>query len=325
MKHFLSCDWGTTAFRLRLVETDGIKVIEEQSTRQGIGDTYQRWKQSSESGKERLPFYLDIISGHIKAIGERTGTSLDDLPLIISGMASSTIGMVDLPYKALPARVDGSNFIVHTIKPADEFKNTAFIISGLRTEDDVMRGEETKLAGCYPANNSNAISTYIFPGTHPKHVEVKNGEAIAFKTYMTGEFFELLSKKSILSASVAEGGSLQSGNNVQNFEKGVRDSIHSNLLHQCFLIRTNDVFKKLNRQQNYHYLSGLMIGSELKELLSDSRDITVVGGSALSAQYVTALQVLELPKQGAILRTEDADEALMKGQIKVLKRLTVNS
>ena len=43
---------------------------------------------------------------------------------------------------------------------------------------------------------------FIFPGTHSKHVTVKNGNVIDIKTYMTGEFFELLSVKSILSATI---------------------------------------------------------------------------------------------------------------------------
>lgn len=45
MKKFFSCDWGTTAFRLRLIEVGGLKLIAEESNQQGIGETYKRWKQ----------------------------------------------------------------------------------------------------------------------------------------------------------------------------------------------------------------------------------------------------------------------------------------
>jgi 2-dehydro-3-deoxygalactonokinase len=322
MKQFLSCDWGTTAFRLRLIEPEGIRIIEEESTKQGIADTFQLWKQSGQNEDERLPFYLDIISAHIEVIAKRTGSSLNDLPLIISGMASSTIGMIDLPYKQLPVFVDGSNLTIHTIEASEEFKNKAFVISGVRTEDDVIRGEETKLVGCASDDGNSGSHVYLFPGTHPKHVEVENGEATAFKTYMTGEFFELLSKKSVLSTSINAKGSSDFQDNKQSFLKGVKDSLHSNLLHNSFLVRTNEVFKKLTKEENYYYLSGLLIGTELKDLISETRNITIVGNAALSSQYITALEIFGLPKQDAILTARDADEALIKGQIQVLSRFS---
>ena len=76
MSQFLSCDWGTTAFRLRLIETESIRVIAEESTKQGIAETYQSWKQSGRSEEARLPFYLQIISERINAIEQKTGASL---------------------------------------------------------------------------------------------------------------------------------------------------------------------------------------------------------------------------------------------------------
>ena len=317
MSQFLSCDWGTTAFRLRLIETESIRVIAEESTKQGIAETYQSWKQSGRSEEARLPFYLQIISERINAIEQKTGASLKHVPLIISGMASSTIGMTDLPYKHLPVFTDGSNLTIHTVEPTDAFRNKTILISGVRTEDDVMRGEETKLVGCAAGTKNNELHVNIFPGTHPKHVEVQNGEATAFKTYMTGEFFELLSKKSILSVSVKEGGNIQSGQNLQSFEKGVKDSIQSNILHNCFLVRTNEVFKKLTAEQNFYYLSGLLIGAELKDIMGFAGNITVVANETLSSQYVLALRILGLAKQ---VKMEDADTALIKGQIQVLQK-----
>jgi 2-dehydro-3-deoxygalactonokinase len=116
-------------------------------------------------------------------------------------MASSTIGMADLPYKDIPFSTDGSDLKLHTIPASVSFKHSVTLISGVRTEDDVMRGEETKLIGCTVGVSNKNNHLFIFPGTHPKHVHVKNDKATAFKTYMTGEFFDLLSTKSILSVS----------------------------------------------------------------------------------------------------------------------------
>jgi len=320
MKQFLSCDWGTTSFRLRLIEAESLAIIDEEKTSHGIAQTFQLWKQSGENEESRLAFYLDFISKPIKIIEKRAGISLSGLPLIISGMASSTIGMIDLSYKDIPIAVTGEDVKTHTIDATNSFQHTVLIISGVRTADDVIRGEETKLIGCASGISNYEEHLYIFPGTHPKHIEVKNGKAAAFKTYMTGEFFELLSKKSILSVSVKEDKNSALENNLQSFEKGVKESINTNLLHGSFLVRTNDLFKELTPEENYYYLSGLLIGAELKDVTDETRNITIVGNAALATQYLMALNILGLPKEGAAVTEMDADEALIKGQIQVYKK-----
>jgi 2-dehydro-3-deoxygalactonokinase len=240
------------------------------------------------------------------------------VPIIIAGMASSTVGMVDVPYKEIPYSTDGSDLKVHTIEPTNEFQHKILVISGVRTEDDVMRGEETKLIGCTLDVYSEESHVYVFPGTHPKHVEVKGGKAFAFKTFITGELFDLLSKKSILAVSVEEGTDIKEANNLYYFEKGVTDSKDSNLLHSCFLVRTNQVFNKLSKQENYYYLSGLLIGTQLRDLTNmASAGLTVVGNATLTPYYIAALRVIGLPDAEII----SADEALIKGQYKVYKHL----
>ncbi|MEJ7827772.1 MAG: 2-dehydro-3-deoxygalactonokinase [Segetibacter sp.] len=318
MEKFLSCDWGTTAFRLRLIEAESLSIVAEQSTKQGISDTHEQWKKSNTNEEGRLTFYLTIIREHITAIEQKIGASLNDVPLIISGMASSTVGMVDVPYKEIPFSIDGSDLKVHTIEATDDFKHTIQVISGVRTADDVMRGEETKLIGCMADVASEKSNVYIFPGTHPKHVEVKGGKAIAFKTFITGELFDLLSKESILAVSVEEGRDLQQAGNLQSFEKGVNESKDSNLLHSLFLVRTNQVFKKLSKQENYYYLSGLLIGAQLRDLTNIAfAGLTVVGNATLTPYYIAALRIVGLPEAEII----SADEALIKGQYKVYKHL----
>lgn len=316
MESFLSCDWGTTAFRLRLIDTANCRVVEEEHTLQGIAATFQQWKKTGKSEEVRLFFYLDIINKHIKTIEKKTGTSLDEVPLIVSGMASSTIGMADLPYKDIPFSTDGSDLITHNIPASVGFNHNVTLISGARTEDDVMRGEETKLIGCTVGVSNKSNHLFIFPGTHPKHVHVENDKVTAFKTYMTGEVFDLLSTKSILSVSVAEGEGFKNLNNVEAFKKGVKDTLASNILHTCFLVRTNNVFNKLTRHENYYYLSGLLIGSELKDVKNLTfSNIIIVGNEALTQYYITALNALDLP----LTKTQGADEALIKGQLKIFQ------
>src|SRR5260221_5993995 len=319
MEKFLSCDWGTSTFRIKLVDVQGLKIIAEENNDQGIAKTFELWKQSGKAEDTRLIFYLGIVQQHIGILEKKLNTSFNELPLIISGMASSTMGMIDLPYKDFPFSADGSDLIIKIIEPDDTFTRKIIIISGAKTNDDAMRGEETQLAGCFHDDLiKQGEQVFIFPGTHSKHIVVKNGKALTVKTYMTGEFFELLSKKTILSGSVEEGNSLLQ-KNIQSFEKGVINSVQLNLLHSCFLVRTNHLFNKLTKQENYYYLSGLLIGTEMKELINDDYStINLVSNEILGFYYETAFNVLNKGK--AILKIENADDALVQGQLKIFNR-----
>src|SRR5947199_855368 len=124
------------------------------------------------------------------------------MPVILSGMASSAIGMEELPYREFPFIWDLMQFPVKKIPVDENFSYPLYVISGFKTEKDVMRGEESLLLGCDISDDDERI--FIFPGTHSKHVFIKNKTGTDFKTYMTGEFFQLLAEKSILRHAVAK-------------------------------------------------------------------------------------------------------------------------
>jgi 2-dehydro-3-deoxygalactonokinase len=162
----------------------------------------------------------------------------------------------------------------------------------------------------------NGNGLFIFPGTHSKHILVKSGIAVEFKTYMTGEFFELLSQKSILAGSVAEGGELNDAGNLNSFLSGVVEGQQSNLLNGSFKIRTNNLFQKLSKQQNYFFLSGLLIGTELKELVEVSETITVVADKLQEQLYRTGLNCLEFHS----VKFYDSTAAVLNGHEKIYRR-----
>lgn len=312
MPKFISCDWGTSALRLRAVDINNMVVLAEVAGLPGISATFELWKQSGKQEGERLAFYQSALTKKVIKLEEQLNFSLQDVLLIISGMASSNIGMMELPYKEVPFGTDGHDLYIKTIEATDDFKHKTLMISGTKTGNDVMRGEETQLIGCLNGNDKED-QLFIFPGTHSKHVRVKNGEVVDFKTYMTGEFFELLSKKSVLSNAVEENKDLLNATCLKSFEKGVTDSLHSNLLHSSFRVRTNHLFGKLSKQENYCYLSGLLIGTELKELITIRMPLNVVSDELLIKLYSTALSKLGIHK----VKYLDAGKAIMEGHCKI--------
>ena len=308
MDKFLSCDWGTSSFRIRLVSLPGLDVVAEEKSDEGIASTFNLWKEENSIEENRFDFYLSILKKGIKNLEQQLKIPLENIPVVISGMASSTIGMMEMPYKYLPVHADGSDLITKKFEKTDNFPHGILIISGIRTDNDVIRGEETQLAGCSSAEDG----FFIFPGTHSKHISVKDGTAVDFKTYMTGEFFELLASKSILSSSVVKGS--VTDQSLQAFDKGVNDA-GLNLLHASFLVRTNQLFNKYSKEENYYYLSGLLIGIELKDLKNVSHsNIFLIGTRELCSYYEKALQILEPGKK---IKTINAEEATIKGQYRI--------
>jgi 2-dehydro-3-deoxygalactonokinase len=312
MKEIISCDWGSTVLRVRFVDTDKQSAIAEVFNDQGISATSELWNKSGVAEENRLLFYLKVIKNQVDILEKQLGFSLKNQPLVISGMASSNIGMTELPYKEVPFNRNGSDLNVKIIRAPYDFRHEIFLISGAKTKNDVMRGEETQLAGCEPANGQGD-RLFIFPGTHSKHVSINNNRAIDFKTFMTGEFFSLLSKKSILSNSVEESDLNLDGNILKNFEEGVTDSLQHNLLHTSFLTRTNALFNKNTKKENYYYLSGVLIGTELKDLVNNRTPLTVVCNDTQKNYYFAAFRKLGITE----VKFQDATIATVKGQCRI--------
>lgn len=309
MELFLSCDWGTSALRLRLVRMQDMKVLGELNTDQGIASVYAAWRE--QTALDRQQWYKRQLLEQVEQLRVELGIkSLADLPLVVSGMASSSIGMIELPYAMIPAGLDGSGLKTEWL---DMEGMKVLIISGLRTESDVMRGEETKLVGLLdqlPASDRDQL--ILLPGTHPKHVVVRNRQVVGFQTYMTGEFFALLSSSGILAASVEQAGDLSDLANRESFINAVMRSRELPFLHHSFLVRTNQLLLNKSKQQNYHYLSGLLIGEELKSVKEDT--VHLLGSELHTSLYAQACDVLGIE----VVAVLDAEEALVRGQREIL-------
>ena len=71
MKKFLSCDWGTSSFRLRLVELSSAAIMGEENSADGIAKVFELWNQSGQPKEQRFLFYLNIIEPHIDALQKK--------------------------------------------------------------------------------------------------------------------------------------------------------------------------------------------------------------------------------------------------------------
>jgi 2-dehydro-3-deoxygalactonokinase len=268
----IAIDWGTTSFRAYRLDRVG-NVVDAHSSGKGI--------MATPPGPEVLE--------------EEIGAWLDDGPIVMSGMVGSRQGWVEAPYVPCPA---GYQEIAAALKRVTWGKRKAWIVPGVSCRDaagvpDVMRGEETQILGC------GVDGTICLPGTHSKWVEVRGGRIERFSTAMTGEVYAVLKQHSILGRMMEEGAA-----DPDAFAQGVRRSgDDGGLLHHLFGVRTRGLMGELAPAASASYLSGILIGHELRSRAT--KEVLLLGAAALTTLYAQGAALL-----GVATRTLDADAAV---------------
>ncbi len=280
----LAIDWGSTALRGALLAADGT-LLAGHSAPLGL---------------------LSIPAGGWAAVFEHEfgawRASHPGLLCLLAGMVGSRQGWVEAPYCACPAGLADLAAKLCWL-PADPTSSGGrlAIVPGLSiTSDglpDVMRGEETQVFGALrllaamaapPAGLTPQDATLVLPGTHSKWVAVQGGRITGFATHMTGECYALLRHQSMLARSLPADDSAW---RPDAFDRGVaRAQAPGGLLHHVFAVRTLALFDREDGPALACYLSGLLIGDELRaQALAAGQPVLVVGSAALTLRYQRAL------------------------------------
>ncbi len=267
----IAVDWGTSSLRAALLDAQG-RALEERSTQRGIltvapGDFPQAFAQATAQWPQP------------------PGTLF-----LLAGMIGSRQGWVEAPYAACPAGFGDVAAALAWVEPG-----RIAIVPGLECErlgvPDVMRGEEVQVFGALSLLGIDE-GLFVLPGTHSKWVTVAGGRVQSFSTFMTGEFYALLRRHSILARTLPEADGELDG---PAFEQGVQYSLQSgNLLHTAFSARTLSLFGRMAPEALPSYLSGLVIGEELRSqhLHRLSDPVVIIGAPALTQRYEFALRLL---------------------------------
>ena len=269
MRPLVAVDWGTSSLRAARIAEDG-HVLEERANARGI---------------------LSVPAGGFPAVlAETCGDWLQqpESLCLIGGMAGSRQGWREAPYCPCPAGFAELARSLAWITPG-----RIALVPGLCCEHagvpDVMRGEEVQIFGALSLLGLHN-GTFVLPGTHSKWAEVRDGAVHSFRTCMTGEFYALLRQHSILARTLpAEDGPLQE----DAFLRGVRHARDAgSLLAAAFSARTLALFERLDASAQTSYLSGLVIGEELRAQGSLPRELVLIGSATLTARYTLALAAL---------------------------------
>jgi 2-dehydro-3-deoxygalactonokinase len=288
---YVAVDWGTSGFRLWLV--DGARnVLAERRSHEGMMAAAK-------------PGFAAVLQSHLQAVGAAPG-----LPVVVCGMAGARQGWVEAGYVDTPARL--ASILQHAVPVPGQDRDIR-ILPGIAQRDrkapDVMRGEETQLLGALGVDAADD-AVVCMPGTHSKWVRVSGGTVERFATFMTGELFDVVSRETILSHAVT---GADEAEDIDAFKSAViaafkTPALAANLL---FQVRSGQLLYGGTPSSAREKISGTLIGLELAAGLAGdvpTSGITLVASGRLQMFYQLAFDTVSVP-----VRSTGAEDAVRRG------------
>ena len=285
---WIAVDWGTTSVRAWVIGPDGSVVRRARSDR-GMG-------QLAPGDFEGA--LLELIGDDLPA--DRV------TPVICCGMVGARQGWVEAPYTAVPSAPPGAGEAVSA--PVADPRLSVHILPGMRQDQpaDVMRGEETQIAGFLVAQ-PKFDGVLCLPGTHSKWAHISAGEVVSFRTALTGELFALLSGQSVLRHGLSGDGWDDAA-----FTTAVEDAMSApaQFSARLFSLRAEGLLHGLEPGTARARLSGWLIGLELGAMRPYwlGQNVALIGEGGLTDRYAAALTAL-----GAAPATTDATRVTLAG------------
>ena len=273
----IAVDWGTTqcrAYRMRA----GL-VVDRRESRSGI---------------------LYVTDGDFAgALGSIVSPWVADgeSRILLAGMVGSRSGWVETPYLACP--VSCADLVAGLVDVPYEGALVR-VVQGISTVDaagvpDFIRGEEAQIFGAGIRNGMACL-----PGSHSKWVNVVDECIVDFSTHLTGETYAALREHTILARSMGEGPMVEAA-----FDDGVvRSAQAGGVLHHLFGVRALSLTSRLAAPAAASYLSGLLVGHEVRAALRAESEVHVIGAPDLAGLYARAITIC-----GGVPRIASADAA----------------
>ena len=288
---YVAVDWGTSSFRLWLVDRAG-DVLGERRSHEGM----------MAAGK--LGF-ATVLQSHLEAVG-----AAPTLPVVVCGMAGARQGWVEAGYVDTPAKL--ASIPEHAVPVPGQGRDIR-ILPGIAQRDpeapDVMRGEETQLLGVLGLDAADD-AVVCMPGTHSKWVRTRGATVERFATFMTGELFDVVSRQTILSHAVT---GADDAEDIDAFRSAVmaafeRPAFAANLL---FQVRSGQLLYGGKPAAAREKISGTLIGLELAAGLAGDTPrtgITLIVSGRLQMLYQLAFDTVSVP-----VRSIGAEDAVRRG------------
>jgi len=285
---WIAVDWGTSNLRIWAMGADD-QVLAEAASDAGMG--------TLERGAFEAAL-LDLVDPYLR--------DTQVMPVVCCGMVGSRQGWAEAPYLSVPCKVPTG--AEATRVASTDARIDVHILPGIKQvkRPDVMRGEETQIAG-FLKYNPGFDGILCMPGTHTKWVHISAEEVVSFQTCMTGEIFALLSGKSVLRHTVAG-----DGFDPVAFGEAVGDAMSrpQTLASDLFALRAGALVADLGQPAARARLSGLLIGAELAATRAYwlGQSVVILGDDKLARLYHDGLAA-----QGVAATIADVCEITLAG------------
>lgn len=281
---WIAVDWGTSTLRAWAMR--GGSPVDEARSAKGMGGLAPDQFEAT---------LLECIDPWLHAPAK----------VIACGMVGARQGWVEAPYAMVPCPVTPAQL---TPAPAKDPRLSVLIAPGVAQAEpaDVMRGEETQIAG-FLAQNPKFDGVLCLPGSHTKWVHISASEIVSFRSFMTGEIFALLAQHSVLRHSVRD-----EGWDAPAFLAAVEATLSrpERLASELFSIRAQGLLVGEAPARARSQLSGLLIGAELAAARPYwlGQQVVVIGAPEVARAYVDALR-----PQGVAAQAVDGDPLALVG------------
>lgn len=307
MSNYIAIDGGTTNTRINLVKD----YLVTDTLSYNIG---------ARKGIENKEILQEAVKEGIKKILSGNDMTENDIErILVSGMLTSEFGIYEVNHIRVPAgKKELHNAMAEVI--LSNISAIPFVfIPGVKTDcgslenADMMRGEETELAGLTDTYNTEGL--FVLPGSHSKIIKTdKEGRIIDFFTMLTGEMLEALSENTILRDAVDMKNTLL----VKEYLlKGFEYAKSNGINEAMFKVRVLKNMFFRSADETYSFFLGAVLCDEILKIINMQPRKVFIGGRK---QIKTAIyEILKKYMNASVFCIEDetVDKSVSLGMVKV--------
>jgi 2-dehydro-3-deoxygalactonokinase len=248
-------DVGSTNTRAWLV-ADG-RVLERRTAPVGV-------RQTALSGSSTA------VRGAVTTVVAELSAIATPAALAAAGMITSSQGLLEVPHVVAPASVGDLGRAV--VRHRDDSISTLpiLLVPGVRTRGlardltaDVMRGEETLVAGLFETGNLAPGGRLLNAGSHWKLIDTDaEARVTRSRTSLGGEVMHAVQANTLISASLPQGPLARI--DYPFLEDGAAAARQHGLLRALFGIRLLDQLGEATPDERLSWLAGACIAEDLR-------------------------------------------------------------
>jgi 2-dehydro-3-deoxygalactonokinase len=310
-QHLICVDAGTTNTRVWLL--DGDRVVAKAQAAAGVRDT------ARDGSPARLHNALRDLIAEVRRQGEASA-------VIAAGMITSPLGLVEVPHIPAPAGWAelAETTARHSFPAITELP--ILLVPGVRcgampcnaesvTGADVIRGEETLVAGLVAQGRLAPNATLLNIGSHWKAIRLDAGQRIASSvTSIAGELIHTTQTQTILADAVPH----ERPEHLDEtwLHAGMREQRRSGLARALFCVRLLQQRAECTSADRLSFLIGAFLAADLDALLARRRlsadsPVAITGGGAVAAAWAAAL--MEADIAASLVGEAAVEDAMLAG------------